>query len=252
MVVPKTAIRCPFLGPEPPPPTLPCLHPPSLPPSLLQGGTVTVNPKDDGTLFSCAKLSPTQYPPADPWPACAPLPRPFPRLLSPGRHGHCQPRGRRPGQRPATAAVVQRLLHGDGRGRGAGVVRAAVVPYGPAGGRTMGKGSGAAPSAWGRVVRHATERPTRAVGPRGLRTGLLAKAACRLVWELQGTRRWRLKAHRATPHVWRTGVRGLGGRTTDEVCRSTRSMMRRLKDKPSPTHYQTAADEYGTGVRGLN
>ncbi len=45
------------------------------------------------------------------------------------------------------------------------------------------------------------------------------------------------------------GTAGLGGRTTDEVCRSTRSMMRRIKGKPSPTHYQTAADELSLLLR---
>ncbi len=40
--------------------------------------------------------------------------------------------------------------------------------------------------------------------------------------------------------VGRGGLWGLGGRTTDEVCRSTRSMIRRKTHEPSPTHYQTA------------
>ncbi len=46
------------------------------------------------------------------------------------------------------------------------------------------------------------------------------------------------------------GMRGLAGRTTDEVCRSTRSMMRRITCKPSPTHDQTAADE-SSMLRGV-
>ncbi len=52
-----------------------------------------------------------------------------------------------------------------------------------------------------------------------------------------------------TMHSRRVGEEGgLGSRTTDEVCRSTRSM-RRIKDKPSPTHYQTAADELSLLLR---